>query len=168
MKNIIAILLVALALSSGCSSQRGASPGQVHVSNGDFETGAVTPWASWLAVQPSVTSEKSHNGKFSLAELSDGNGSVYQDVSGLEPGAEYTVSAWTSGQPATTAAAQIAVYDASANISTLSPAIVPTTEWQVVKRRTNASSTGVIRVHLFHNQGNGPIFWDDVEVTRVQ
>lgn len=158
---IACLLSSGLALSVGCGSKRG----EVDMANAGFESGALAPWATYLAVQANISSERAHTGKFSLAEDS-ASGSEYQDVKGLQGGANYTVSAWVSGDVGSTATAQIAVFDHGANVATFSPVVTPKPEWILVKHTVKVSSMGMLRVHLFRNEGTGKIFWDDVQVIR--
>jgi hypothetical protein len=139
---------------------------QVLVPNAGFESGASAPWIPYGAVRTSITSKR-HGGKFSLAEIS-GYGSIYQDVKGLQPGAEYTISAWISSEPGATATAQVAAWDPSTNIATSSMATNPKPDWMLVALEMKANSRGVLRVHLVRNEGKGPIFWDDVEVSLAK
>jgi hypothetical protein len=95
-----------------------------------------------------------------------GYGSEYQNVKGLEAGANYTVEAWVSADIGTTATAQIAAYDPGANVATFSAAVTPAPGWTLLKHTVRVSSAALIRIHLFRNAGSGSIFWDDVKVSR--
>src|SRR6185437_8446940 len=55
------------------------------IRNADFENGDLSSWTLFQDVRARVTSARAHGGSHSLAE-SDGTGSVYQDVTGLEGG----------------------------------------------------------------------------------
>lgn len=105
-----------------------------------------------------------HGGRFSLVETGDGAGSVYVDVTGLQPGTEYLISAWTAAQPGAKAAAQLAVYDSQLNVATFSQPVIPDTHWQQITHKIKVNSSNFIRIHLFHLQGSGTIYWDDVQV----
>jgi len=159
--------LVLVLLTGACSHSADKDRGAA-VPNGGFESGAMDPWTPFQAVHADVVGSPSHSGKFSLAE-SGAKGSVYQDVNGLAPGAGYTVSAWVSGSPDATATAQIAVFDAGVSAATFSGTINPTASWQLLKYefKVSAASKGIARIHLFRNEGNGTIFWDDVQVSRT-
>ena len=157
---LISLVPAGLSLSSCCSSSKG-SP--VNLANSDFESGVVAPWVAFQAVQASISSDRVHGGKFSLAEDS-GKGSVYGDVKGLLDGAEYTVKAWVFAEPGTTAAAQIGVFDGK--IATFSPTISPQGVWKPIKHLIKAPPDGAIRIHLFRNEGIGKVYWDDVQVSR--
>ena len=154
------LVLGCLLLSGACSSQK-RSP--VNLANSDFENGTVAPWSTFQAVQASISSERVHGGRFSLAEDS-GNGSVYADVRGLQDGAEYTVSAWVFAEPGTVAAAQIAVFDGKA--ATFSPAVTPRGAWEPIRHAAKAPSDGTLRIHLFRNNGTGKVYWDDVHISQ--
>lgn len=134
--------------------------------NGDFETGSLAPWAPFEEVHASVTPEDKHAGNYGLAESEDA-GSVYQDITGLEPGKRYRIMAWVSASPGATAPAQIAVWDPAANVASYSGAIIPNSNWQPVEMSTAAKS-GALRIHLFREPGSGTVYWDDVHVYEEQ
>src|SRR5712692_778483 len=90
------ILIPFCALSISCSS--GTKEVEIPVLNGDFETGNLAPWVPFQAVQAGIATNPVHSGKFSLSEVS-GDGSVYQDVKGLQPEVSYIASGWVSGSP---------------------------------------------------------------------
>ena len=133
--------------------------------NGDFESGAIAPWMSFQDVRANVSSDRAHGGKHSLAET-DGAGSLYEDVTGLEPGRRYWISAWASASPGATAKAQIAVFDPVANVATFSDTLSLTPAWQLLKHSVVASSAGTLRIHLFRLGGTGTVYWDDVHIYR--
>src|SRR5271169_6046193 len=62
------------------------------IANPGFEDGGISPWSPVWEVNAAANTERAHSGTHSLAE--NGTGSVYQDVTSLEPGATYIVSAW--------------------------------------------------------------------------
>jgi hypothetical protein len=163
---VITVLVVTLTGACGRSADKDRG---VPVPNGGFENGTMEPWAPFGSVRAALDSNQVHGGKFSLAE-SAAKGSVYLDVKGLVPGVDYTISAWVSGSPDATATAQIAVFDAGSNVATFSDAINPTATWQLLKYefKMSAASQGLARIHLFRNDGNGVIFWDDVQIVRTQ
>ena len=72
-------------------------PGEI--TNSGFEERDVSSWAVYRHVRANVVKLQAHSGSHSLAE-SDGEGSVYQDVTGLQPGQRYRISAWGSASPA--------------------------------------------------------------------
>jgi Family of unknown function (DUF6311)/Carbohydrate binding domain len=130
-----------------------------------FEDTDLSDWISWLSVKTAVSTSRVHSGKRSLAE-SAGAGSVYQDITGLEPGRKYEVSAWASASPGATATGQIAIWDPGTNLATFSTLLTPGPTWQLMTHSETVSKSGTLRIHLFRNQGAGTIFWDDVRIRR--
>jgi hypothetical protein len=139
----------------------------VPLPNSDFESGALAPWRPYLSAEPKVTGEKVHGGKFALAEAA-GDGSVYQDVSGLVPGSDYRFTAFVSGSLDGTAAAQIALWEPDSGPAALSPAVTPGPTWQVVSQSVTAGASGTIRLHLFRHSGRGAIYWDDARLVLTR
>src|SRR5271166_5081001 len=97
--------LIGLALLSGCKKKESeiTGNGEAHVVSGllnsGFESGQVQPWTAYGDVKASVDrGVAAHSGQFGLVE-EGANGSVWQDVSGLQTGKLYTISAWVSAQP---------------------------------------------------------------------
>ncbi len=131
--------------------------------NGDFESGNLSPWKPYQQVDASIVRDHKHGGNYGLAE-SEEPGSVYQDISGLEPGKRYRVVAWVSGSPGATAPAQIAVWDPVANVASYSGAVIPNANWQSLEMGATANASGTLRIHLFRQQGSGTVYWDDVQV----
>jgi hypothetical protein len=134
------------------------------IANPGFEDGDLAPWSPVWEVGARVSSARAHTGSRSLAE--SGVGSVYQDVTGLEPGATYNVSAWVSGSPDATAQAQLTIYDPSDNGSTSSPFVSVGPDWRNLSRSFTAGRDGTIRLHLLRGPGSGTIYWDDVRISR--
>jgi hypothetical protein len=165
---ILGITLLIAALTSACGSSADKDAG-IPVPNGGFENGTMEPWTAFQSVQAALASNPVHGGKFSLAE-SAAKGSVFQDVKGLAPGVGYTLSAWVSGSPEANATGQIGVFDAGVPSASFSDQIKPTGSWQLLKYefKLSAASQGVARIHLVRNDGNGTIFWDDVQIVRAQ
>ncbi len=135
----------------------------VPLPDSDFESGVLAPWLPYLSAQPTITGDKVHGGKFALAEA-EGDGSVYQDVSGLVPGSEYTFQAFVSGSPDGTATAQLAIWEPGTGPSILSPAVTPGPAWQVVSQSFTAGGLGTMRLHLIRHSGRGTIYWDDARL----
>ena len=135
------------------------------VANPGFENSGVAPWRPFQGVVATVTSEQSRTGTHSLAETA-GVGSLYQDITGLEPGATYTISAWVSGSPGATASPQIAAFSFGAAAPTFSPQPRVGPGWQLLIQPVKVGQAGVIRVHLLRGQGSGTIYWDDIQVYR--
>jgi hypothetical protein len=136
------------------------------VANGAFEDVTPSPWLPMRELQGGVTAAQAHSGRQSLAETA-GAASAYQDVSGLEPGRRYTVSAWTLASAQATATAQIAVFDPGANVATFSQPIGSSGSWRLLTHSVTVSSQGVLRIHLFRNKGSGTVYWDDVRLSRA-
>jgi carbohydrate binding protein with CBM4/9 domain len=133
------------------------------VQNPSFENGSLSPWLPFQDVKATVSMAQAHTGPYSLGEA--GAGSVYQDVTGLEPGMTYTVSAWVSASNDATATAQIALatMDPGAIVASFSPQLKPdSSSWQLMSHSVRATKCGTIRIQLFRNQGSGVIYWDDV------
>jgi hypothetical protein len=141
-----------------------ASGKQVPVANAGFENGRISPWMSFQSVQGTASSEHVHSGRFSLQE-SSGGGSFYQDISGLEPGTTYTISAWVASSPGGNSTAEIAVWDPTTNLATFSQTLLPKSTWQVLEQHFRVGLGGTVRIHLFRNTGAGSIFWDDIQVS---
>jgi hypothetical protein len=135
--------------------------------NAGFEDAVTLPWIPFQEVRAEVTASRAHSGTRSLAETA-GSGSLYQDVSDLQPGQTYTITAWASAAPGTTATAQIAVFDPGADKATFSPAATPGNGWQLFEDTVAVSSKGVLRIHLFRNPGSGIVYWDDVGIALAQ
>jgi hypothetical protein len=135
------------------------------ISDGSFEEGDLSSWPSWLKVKAVASTSRARSGTHSLAE-SAGDGSVYQDTTGLEPDHTYTVAAWMSGSSDATATGQIAVWDPGTNLAVYSAPVSPRYGWQLVTRSVTVSGSGKLRIHLFRNRGAGTIFWDDVHIYR--
>jgi hypothetical protein len=137
------------------------------IANSGFEDGDIRPWAPYLDVKANVTRNLSHTGRFSLAE-SSGKGSFYEDVYGLQPGATYTISGWVSGSAGTTATAQLAIYDPGTNLAAFSLPVHVSPTWQLVTQSLTIGHLQTIRLHLFRNEGNGTVYWDDVQLYEAK
>ncbi len=134
------------------------------IANPGFEDGDVSPWSPVWEVNAGVSSARAHSGTHSLAEA--GIGSVYQDLTSLEPGATYTVYAWVSGSPNATAQVQIALYDPTSNVASSSPFVTPEGDWQKLSQSFTAGAEGTVRLHLLRGPGSGMVYWDDVQIAR--
>jgi hypothetical protein len=128
-----------------------------------FEDNDLSLWLPFQDAKSSVSSEHTHTGVHSLAQT-EGEGSVNQDITGLEPGKVYVVSAWVSASPGATARAQIALWSPSANVASFSPEARPIPSWQLLTHSMAAGSDGILRLHLFRKSGSGTIYWDDVTI----
>jgi hypothetical protein len=139
----------------------------VPVPNSDFEFGSLTPWLPYLSAEPTVTGDKVHGGRFALAEAG-GDGSVYQDVSGLVPGSDYTFTAFVSGSSDGSATAQLALWEPGTGRATMSALVTPGPTWQVISQSIRAGVSGTIRLHLLRHSGRGTIYWDDARLVASQ
>ena len=139
-----------------------AEPLPLAIENPGFESG-LSGWARYRQVEVRIDDARAHTGAHSLAQTG-GTGSVYQDVSGLEPGRTYVITAWVAASPGAGATAQIATYDTAANVATFSEPVTPRSGWRPLSHSVTPAPGGVIRIHLFHNQGEGTIYWDDIRV----
>jgi hypothetical protein len=140
---------------------------EVPIPNSDFESGTLTPWLQYLSAEPAVTGQYVHRGRFALAEGS-GVGSVYQDVTGLVPGREYTLIAYVAGSPEGTAKAQLALWEEDNGHLIESPLVTPGPAWQVITQSFVAGSSGRMRLHLIRQPGKGLIYWDDSRLVASQ
>ena len=157
---------LALARARDCPPV--ADPGDllpISMASSGFEERSLAAWHPYQNVTAQISSERAHSGRYSLAE-SSGEGSMYEDVGGLEPGGRYTVSAWLSGAPGSSASGQISIYDPGADVATFSPEVKPGNGWQLVTHSVTVRCPGIIRIHLFRKWGSGTIFWDDIRVYR--
>ena len=157
-------ILLPLWVLSSCS--RTTVEGGLSVTNGDFETGVLTPWTTFQKVQASIATEPVHAGKFSISE-STGEGSIYQDVKQLQPGVSYVATAWVCGSSDATAAATIGIFDPDANAVTFSPKIPPKPSWQKIEHEFKVTQ-GTARIHLSRGEGNGVLYWDDLRILQKQ
>ena len=133
------------------------------IANPGFEDG-VAPWSPVWEVNARANTSRAHSGEHSLAE--SGVGSVYQDITSLEPGATYTVYAWVSASPDVTALAQITIYDPTSNVASSSPFLTPGTDWEKLSQTFTAGAEGTVRLHLLRGPGSGTVYWDDVQILR--
>jgi hypothetical protein len=134
------------------------------IADSGFEDGDLSPWSPVWEVNASVSTARAHSGTHSLAE--SGVGSVYEDVTGLQPGQTYAVSAWASASPNATATAQLIIYDPSDNASTSSPFLNAGPTWQSLSHSFTAGREGTVRLHLSRGPGSGTIYWDDIHISR--
>jgi hypothetical protein len=134
--------------------------------NADFEGGTLSPWLPYLSAEPKIDADQVHGGKFALAETG-GDGSVYQDVSGLVPG-DYTFTAFVSGTLGGTATAQLALWEPGPGPAVMSPVVTPGPSWQLVSQSVTVGAPGIIRLHLLRHPGQGTIYWDDTKLARMQ
>jgi hypothetical protein len=133
------------------------------VKNYSFEYRDLSPWRTYLSAQIGVGNARAHAGTYSLMETS-GEGGVYQDVTGLQPGHVYSIAAWVTASGDAAAKARIAVFDPGTDVVTFSPAVTPDSVWRRIERSAAVGRGGTLRIHLLRDQGAGVIFWDDVSI----
>jgi endo-alpha-N-acetylgalactosaminidase len=169
---ISSVIMLIFTLVCGCSkkNESGVPPtaaqAQIEVTSGlvnpGFESGSLSPWTPYLDPKASLVKGPVHGGQFSLAE--DGVGSVWQDVSGLDAGTTYTISAWVSAAPGAAASASIGVFNPATNVSKFSDRLVPTQGWQLLKYSVLLDKGNTFRIHLYRPEGSGTVYWDDVRL----
>lgn len=130
-----------------------------------FEDDDLAVWPPFENATSFVSTEHAHSGLHSLGQ-SEGEGSVNQDITELQPGTVYVLSAWVSASPGATATAQMALWSPSGNVSTTSAQLHPTSEWQLLSVSMAAGNDGILRLHLFRKPGSGTVYWDDVTIHR--
>lgn len=131
-----------------------------------FEDGTLAPWVPYGNVQTSVDHEAAHSGKFGLEEKS-GDGSVWQDVSGLQPGSVYTISAWLSASD-DQSVGRFAVYNPATGQASFSDEFKPGKTWQQVRYSVRLDKGDSLKIHLWRRPGNGTVYWDDVQISKDQ
>jgi len=137
------------------------------VKNPSFEGGDLSAWGTYQSVEIGLSSAHAHTGTYSLMQTA-GEGSVYQDVTGLQPGREYGIAAWVAASRDATATAEIAVWDPGTNVSTGTAPMSPEPVWRPIELAVTASAGGTLRIHLFRGRGEGVIYWDDVCVYLIK
>ena len=156
------LCVTCLVVMAGCSKK--SIPQFV---NPGFETGKLTPWTPYGDPQASVDRGPAHTGEFRLAEQA-GDGSVWQDVSGLQAGEEYTISAWVSASDGSAATACIGVFNPTTLMADSSEQWKPGLSWQLVKFSVRLDKGDTLRIHLCRKPGVGTIYWDDAQLTYKQ
>lgn len=130
--------------------------------NGDFETGALSPWA--IAGGNAVIGTTAHSGAYGAAL---GGGAVqswiYQDVAGLTPGQAYQVSTWVKASTSVANSVELWLHDTQGNGSSYIYATTGT-GWQQVSIPFTATATGKLRIHLIQAGNSITTYWDDVVV----
>jgi len=130
----------------------------------DFEGRSLSPWLGYGAVSASLSSVAA-GGAQSLA--ASGSGGMYQDLSGLEAGRVYRVSARVRSGSGTSAKALLWVHDTTGASSALSAWQTPSsTGWEDRTADFVASGNGRLRIHLHSDGGPGTLYWDDIKVAR--
>jgi Carbohydrate binding domain len=134
--------------------------------NGDFEMGALGPWA--YAGGNTAVGTTSHSGFYGATLGGTTTQSwIYEDTAGLVPGQMYQVSAWVKASTATNNGVQLYLHDTQGNGS-VTVAYFPGTAWQQISAAFTATSIGKLRIHLVQTSGTSETtYWDDVTVTPL-
>jgi hypothetical protein len=132
------------------------------IANPGFEDGDIAPWST-NGAKAKISTAIAHSGTYSLAET--GDGTVYQDVNGLAPGAAYTISAWVSASPGPEIPAQLTVYNPTDNSSASSPVVRSAPGWQMLSSSFTVGREGAIRILLARGPAAGTVYWDDVRIS---
>jgi hypothetical protein len=136
-------------------------PGKI--TNPGFEDSDMNAWDLFKYVRATMANSPVHSGLHSAAE-SEAEGSVYQDVPGLQIGQQYRISAWVSASPGATAGAYLAVFEFGASVPIFSETVHPDANWQLLSDTINIKYGGTVRIHLYRTEGLGTIYWDDVNI----
>lgn len=128
------------------------------VSNGDFESGALTPWVTF-AGSGSVVTSPVHGGTYSLSE--NPASLIYNDVT-VTPLSNYVAFAWV--QSTTALPVAIVASDSLNPASTVVFNYTPSATWSLISVPFTSSATGILRVQVQTGAGSGTATWDDVTV----
>ncbi len=129
-----------------------------------FESGTLASWTPYGDVQASVDHESAHSGHFGLNEKS-GNGSVWQDVSGLQAGSTYTISAWLVASDAETVG-RIAIFNPATGKASFSDEFRPGKTWKQIHYSVHLDKGDTLKIHLWRQPGTGSVYWDDVQLSK--
>ncbi len=132
------------------------------IANPGFEDGDIAPWST-NGAKAKVSTATAHSGTYSLAE--SGDGTVYQDVNGLTPGATYTLSAWVTASPGPEIPAQLIIYNPTDNSSASSAVVRSAPGWQMLSSSFTVGREGAIRILLARGPAAGTAYWDDVRIS---
>lgn len=139
------ILLASLSATAGIAQA-------VTIENSGFENG----WSNWTEKEPASISSSAFEGSQSL-KISGSPGRVHQIVN-VEPGVEYTVSAYVKGK------GQIGIND---NNGLFKSVKFQTSNWtKVSKTFTNADETS-LQIFAKHNNSTGDVRFDNFELTAA-
>ena len=131
-----------------------------------FEGPFVIPWNVWANVDAELTSKVARSGKQSLA-VSGTGGAVYQDISGISPGRLYQVTAWVKAEPGTEGKVSLDLHDGrKQSVGSTDAVKVSDSEFEPLTLDYRATESGVVRVHLAYQGGDGTVYFDDVTVTE--
>jgi hypothetical protein len=133
----------------------------IPVGNYGFESGNLSFWPeSWGGPDVAVTSSIAHSGSYSLAQTGPNNTGIAQDIGALAPGQQYVASAWVNVGAGATAFLLLDDTTPNNNAGMMQG---QTNGWQMLSVPLTASSTGVIRIHLWF-YGSGTVYWDDISL----
>jgi hypothetical protein len=133
------------------------------ITNPGFEDTDMSSWDLFKYVRATIANSPVHSGLHSAAE-SEAEGSVYQDVPGLQTGQQYRISAWVSASSGATAGAYLAVFEFGASEPIFSKTVYPDANWQLLADTISIRYSGRLRIHLYRTEGTGTIYWDDVKI----
>ncbi len=131
---------------------------------GGFENNTAPPWPKFGAVNVSISNSVAHTGISSLAETGISSGGVFQDFTGLTPGAVYTVTAYAHADPGATSQALLLVHDTTGANSVFDGGRTPENGWDIFTVQFVATASGSLRIHLINTGGTGTIYWDDIHL----
>jgi len=130
------------------------------VANGGFESNEPAPWETDGDADIALSDEMASSGTRSLA-LSNANGAVTQQLSGLRPGELYQVTAWARLSP--NAKGQ-ALLKAGKDERRDGPRNVSESNFQPFSADFKADAKGGASIQLRYTGGQGTLYWDDVTV----
>jgi len=131
--------------------------------NGGFESSSLAPWT--VLEGPAELASSSHSGHNGLAlGPSSTETTVLQQITGLNAGQSYLVSAWVKSSSTSNGGAQLAVGGAS---GVAGSKITPTSSWQQVNQSYVVGPDETITIYLeqFSSPSLVTTYWDDVTVT---
>ena len=131
------------------------------VVNGGFERNEPGPWETAGDADIALSDKVASSGAQSLA-LSNSEGAVTQQLSGLRPGGLYQVTAWARSAPD---AKGQALLKAGAEEARDGPRKVSASAFQPFSADFKADAEGGARIQLGYTGGKGTLYWDDVTVT---
>ena len=131
------------------------------VANGGFESNEPAPWETDGDADIALSDKVASSGAQSLA-LSNSEGAVTQQLSGLRPGGLYQVTAWARSAPDAKGQALLKAGDKKARDG---PRKVSDSAFQPFSADFKADAEGGARIQLRYTGGQGTLYWDDVTVT---
>ena len=130
------------------------------VANGGFESNEPAPWETDGDADIALSDKVASSGTQSLA-LSNSEGAVTQQLSGLRPGGLYQVTAWARSAPD---AKGQALLKAGEEEACDGPRKVSDSTFQPFSADFKADAEGGARIQLGYTGGQGTLYWDDVTV----